>query len=56
MQRPDLPVAADPSGELGGVSLAGGQHGDRVDGYGLHFPPDIRRMRQMARVAYGKAA
>ncbi len=30
----DLPVAAYPSGELGGGGLAGGQAGDGVDGDG----------------------
>jgi hypothetical protein len=33
----DLPVAADPGGELGGVSLAGGQAGDGVDGDSAPF-------------------
>jgi len=32
-----LPVAADPSGELGRGGLAGGQAGDGVDGDGLPF-------------------
>jgi hypothetical protein len=33
----DVPVAADPSGELGGAGLAGGQAGDGVDGDGPPF-------------------
>ena len=40
VQRFDLPVAADPGGELGGGGLAGVQAGDRVDGDGA---PLLRR-------------
>jgi hypothetical protein len=33
----DVPVTADPSGELGGSSLGDGQAGDGVDGEGPPF-------------------
>jgi hypothetical protein len=42
VQGLDLPVPADPSGELGGGSLAEGQAGDRIDGDGLPFPAGQR--------------
>ena len=38
VQRLDLPVAADPGGELGGGGLVGVQAGDGVDGDGPPLP------------------
>jgi hypothetical protein len=42
VQGLDVPVAADPSGELCGGGLAGGQAGDGVDGEG----PPLLAVRQ----------
>jgi hypothetical protein len=42
VQGLDLPVAADPGGELGGGCLVGVQAGDRVDGDGPP-PPAVQR-------------
>ncbi len=42
VQGLDLPVAADPGGELGGGCLAGVQAGDGVDGDGPP-PPAVQR-------------
>jgi hypothetical protein len=54
----DLPVAADPSGELGRGGLSDGQAGDRIDGDGPPFllagQGRMRRVTRRAWAAWGK--